>query len=574
MLFKNNYHKSKSALLSIILLLLSTAIWNQAYLESQNFLFKNPNWYSYRSKFVDTFATTFSIAMGRIALSSHELNMRTSKHSDMILNRHQSVLKELEFDFRIMNNSHLDILYNFKDGASSFFRLSRSSLHETGMYQINVPGIYTKFKKVDFTIDSESKHRGRLQQTGEGIVLSVDDKIVAVSKGDKFENLEFGFETGVVGVIISNIKAIDANGALIGTYLDNNSGWFKYYLKNLILEIIVLLIIFIVYFFFKKNGTKAVLSSLQFLTLAGALWLVYDFYYYTKKETYWDREFSTTRFYTTPKDSIDFEVVRWKVFSFWARILGDRPIHQDDYNKRYGAFFSNYPLDYCLNSKCISLEEKDKIKSIRTQKKVIRLGMIGLSAHTSTGIRAYETSSFLEMHKEFFEKNKDYLDVESYNFSKPSVRLRENGESLLKDVTKNKIDVLVILLRIRHNTGQAELKAFGDLIKKCKEYGIKTLYINDPYNPENIVYFTSKQVQSTLKVNRLNHAAHNKIMYPIYASYLKYDLTIAEPDEVFFDLKNIKAGKIWWDYSHLTSYGHTLFGKWLAKKIELVVGKK
>lgn len=573
MLFKNTYHKTKSSLFIVILLLLGTAVWNQAYLESQNFLLKNPNWYSYRSTFVDTFATTYQITMSRIALSGRELNLRTSKRSDMILNRHKVILKDLEFTFMIPNNSHLDLLYNFKDGASSFFRLSRSSLYESGMYKIDTRGVYTNFNKIDFTINSESKHRGHLKQTDKGIVFSVDDKIVALSLGDKFENLEFGFESGIIGVLISDIKAFDVNGVVIGTSLDNNSGWFKYYLKNLLIGFGLLSVIFIITITLKKDGLKAVLLSVQFLTLAGILWLVYDFYYYSKKPIHWDRNLGITRFYTTPKGDIDFEVVRWHIFSLWARLLRDKPIEQADYEKRFGVAYDNHPLDYCLNKECSSFEEKYKIKEEEANKKTIRLALIGLSTTDSTGVRPGESSTFIEMHKSFYEKNNQKVNVESYNFSDPSLNFKNHREKLIDKLAANKVDVVVILLRIRFTTGQSEILAFRDFLKKCKEHRIKTIYINDINNPEKVVYITQKQVKDILKVDLLNHESHNKITYPIFDRYRQYDLVVIEPAEVFYDLKNIRTGKIWWDYGHLTSYGHEIFGKWIESKIAPVVGK-
>lgn len=570
MLFKNTYNKAKSSLFIVIFLLLGTAVWNQIYLESQNFLLKNPNWYSYRSTFVDNFATTYQITMSRIALSGRELNLRTSKRSDMILNRHKVILKDLEFTFIIPNNSHLDLLYNFKDGASSFFRLSRSSLYESGMYKIDTRGVYTKFNKIDFTIDSENRHRGYLRQTAEGIEFSVDGKVVALSPGDKFENLEFGFESGMIGVLISDIKAFDANGVAIGTSLDNNSDWVRYYLKNLLIGIGFFTAIFIITISVKKNGQKVVLSSLQFLTLAGVLWLVYDFYYYSKKPIHWERNLGITRFYTTPKGEIDFEVVRWHIFSSWARLLRDKPIEQADYEKRFGVAYDNVPLDYCLNEEC---SKKDKVEERETNKKTIRLALIGLSATDSTGVRPGETSTFIEMHNSFYEKNNGKVNVESYNFSDPSLNFKNHGDKLIEKLSKNKIDIVVILLRIRFTTGQSEILAFRDFLKKCKEDGIKTIYINDITNPEKIVYLTQKQVKDILKVDLLNHEGHNKITYPIFDRYRQYDLIVVEPAEVFYNLKNIRAGKIWWDYGHLTSYGHEIFGKWIESKIDLVVGK-
>lgn len=572
MLFKNNYSKAKSSLFIVIFLLLATAVWNQIYLESQNFLLNNPNWYSYRSTFVDTYATSYQISMSRLALSARELNLRTSKRSDMILNRHKVILKDLEFSFRIPNNSHLDLLYNFKDGASSFFRLSRSSLHESGMYKIDVRGVYTQFHKIDFRIDSENEYRGRVQQTDQGIVFSVDDKVVAVSSGDKFEKLEFGFESGMVGVLISNIKAFDSEGQTIGTYLDNNAGWSKYYLKNLLIGIVLLSVIFIGAIVLRRNGLKAVLSSLQFVTILGLLWFVYDFFYYARKAIHWDCLASTTKFYTTADDAIDFEVVRWHIFSSWARLLGDRPIHQFDYEKRFGSYFKNHPKDYCLNTKCSSIGEKEKLEAGDKKKQTIRLAMIGVSTTDSTGIRPYETSSFVEMHKAFFEKNSEKINVESYNFSQPSLHFKNDKDEFIDNLSKNKINVVVILLKIRYFTSKSEILAFEQFLKKCKQLGIKTLYINDPTNPEKIVYLTQKQVENTLKVDRLNHESHNRVMYPIFDSYRQYDLTVLEPAEVFYDLKNIRVGKIWWDYGHLTSYGHEIFGKWIGSKIGPVVG--
>lgn len=566
MLFKKNYHKAKSSLFIVIFLLLATAVWNQIYLVSQNFLLTNPNWYTYKSTFVDTYATTYHVSMSRTAISSGELNLRAAIVSDMILNRHKSTLSELEFTFTIPNNSHLDILYNFKNHESSFVRLSRSSLHESGFFKINKRGIYTKFTRLNTDIDSEKKLRGRLKQTNEGIVFSIDNKVIGLIAGDKFQELEFGFESGLVGTVISDVKAIDINGKTIPTFIDNNSKWAKYYTKNLFIGFILVIVIFFIVKILDKNTNKIILSFLQFTTVLGMLWLTYDYYYYSKIGVHWERAFDTSKFFDTPEEDIDFEVIRFKFFSLWGRLLGERTINQSDFEKRFGKTFANPPLEYCLNLKCSSYENKDSIQREKTKEMTTRLALIGLSTTDSTGIRPDETSTFVEMHNRVVANNKN-INVESFNFSRPSLNFKTYSKEFLQKLTKNKIDIVVILLKIRFSSSQKEMLAFEDFLKECKKRGIKTVYVNDPVNPEKIVFLTSLQTKNTLNVVILSQQKHKEKMFPIFDSYSKYDLSILEPGEIFFNQKNISAGKIWWDYGHLTSYGHELLGNWIGNKL-------
>lgn len=567
MFFKDNYHKAKKFLLIIFLFLMASVVWNQIYLESQNFLLNNPNWYSYRSTFVDTHATTFELSMGRLVLAARELNLSTSKRSDMILTRHEVILKDLEFTFRIPNNSHLDLLYNFKDGASSFIRLSRSSLYESGIYKINARGIYSQFRKIDFGINSEKEYRGHLQETDKGITLSVDNKIVAVSLGDKFEKLEFGFESGMIGVYISNIIAYDVNGNIINTYLDNNSGWFKFYLKNLLVGAVLLLAVFVGALVLKNNGLKTIRSCLLLINVLGFLWFIYDFYYYARKPIFWDRLLSTTRFYATPEENIDFEFVRWHFFSSWTYLLGGKTIHQVDYEKRFGKFFENYPLDYCLNSKCTANGDKEKLVLSNNKKQTIRLALIGESTTDSTAIRPGESSTFVEMHKTFYEKNSEKFNVESFNFSRTALSFKNNRDEIIDNLSLNKINAVVMLLKIRKFTSNSEFLAFENFLNRCKILGVKIFHINNLHNPEKIVDFTQRQVKDILKVDLQNHEKHNRYVYPVFDRFRKTNLFVLEPIEIFYDLKNIRNGKIWWDSGHFTSYGHELFGKWIGSKI-------
>lgn len=565
MIFKNNNQNTK-VFLSIVMLLLVTAIWNQIYLVSQNVLLTNPNWYSYKSTFVDTYATTNQVSMSRTSISAGELNLRSAIVSDMILNRHKSTLSELEFTFTIPNNSHLDILYNFKNHMSSFVRLSRSSLHESGFYDINDRGIYTKFTKKNIVIDSEKKMKAQLKQVEKGIIFSIDNKVVGLIPGDKFKELEFGFESGMVGAIVSEVKARDINGKIVPTFVNNNSRWIKYYIKNLLITLVFVVVFFFIANVLKGNINKRILSFLYFATLLGILWLVYDYYYYSKKGVHWDREAGTTRFFDTPEKDIDFEVIRFRFFSLWAQLLGDRSVTQSDFDKRFGKTYANYPLEYCLNLKCSSFENKENIQNQRAKNRTVRLAMIGLSTTDSTGIRVNESSTFVEMHNRVVANNKK-IDIESFNFSRPSFKFTTYSNEFIQKLVYNKIDIVVILLKIRFSTRPIEILAFENFLKVCKQHGIKTVYINDPINPEKIVFLTSLQARDTLSVVMLNHQKHNEKMYPIFDKYRKYDLSILEPEEVFNNQKNISAGKIWWDYGHLTSYGHEIFGNWIGDKL-------
>lgn len=562
------FFKLKSSLLIVLFILLATAVWTQNYLESQNFLLKNPNWYSYRSTFVDSYATTYQISMSRLALSSHELNLRTAKVADMILSRHQIVLRDLKFDFRIFNNSYLDILYNFDKGVSSFFRLSRTDLQESGIYKIDKDGLYTKFQKINFQSDSEGAQTAYLKQTDKGISLFVNGKLIGESIGEKFEKKEFGFESGLVGTMITNVKAFDSNGLEVGTSLDNNSFWSRYFFKNLLIAGLVAIIILGVSFSFKKNGLKLLQGIFQFIFLLGALWFVFDFYYYSKKEVQWDQVTNNTKFFSSENDDVDFEIIRWHFFSSWARFLGDTPLKQSDYEERFGVFFKNYPLDYCSNDVCSSYQDKEKNINLETNKKTIRLAMIGSSDTTSSGIRPSEKNAFNEMHKAFYDAHKNEYNVESFNFSGPSLKFINDKDELLEKVLKNKIDKVTVHLKIRESSGKKEFQAFGDFIKKCHEAGVKVIFIREPINPDKIVYLTSKQLKNAKDVRRAqNDLSHSKLD-SFFEEQKQYGLTIVNPDELFFDKENIKKGKIWWDAFHFTSYGHKLFGEWIAKEIK------
>lgn len=568
-MFKNFipiYKLSKSALLCV-LFLLGTIIWTQVYLESQNFLLKNPNWYAYKSSMVDSFIIALESSMSRTIIGGRELNLRNSNNADIILNQHKTVLKDLEFIFMIPNNSYLDVIYNFKDGASSFFRLSRSSLHKTGFYSIDRKGNYTQFKKVNFTVESEQKFTGSLKQTNEGIAFFVDNKLVATNLADKFIYSEFGFESGLIGVILSDVKAWDLNSNMIGTSLDNNSDWGQSFGKIFLVGLLLLIGFIFAAYLFKKNALITVIAVTKFMFLLGTLWLFYDFFYYSKKVIDWDGKMNTTRLFQTPVDEIDFEVIRFRLFKQLAHLLGDKTIDLTDYEKRFGKHYKKPGLDFCFNSECGSLEDKKNINII-SDKKTIRLGLIGLSATTSSGIKAGDDSTFLKMHEIVYKKNANDFNIESYNFSAPSLKFKAYGDKLFNDADKNNINVLILLLKIRPSTSKEELLSFEKFLKKCKSRGIKTFFVNEPTNPEKIFYMTKNQVKDIIRYDIYGHQKKNLIMYPLFDKYRQYDLTILEPNGIFFDLKNIKAGKIWWDSAHLTSYGHGLFGGWLGNQIK------
>lgn len=51
-------------------------------------------------------------------------------------------------------------------------------------------------------------------------------------------------------------------------------------------------------------------------------------------------------------------------------------------------------------------------------------------------------------------------------------------------------------------------------------------------------------------------------------------LVILNPNYAISQLELLRKGNMWWDKSHLTTYGYDVYGKWLAKEMITLISDK
>ena len=564
-ILKKTLFKLKNPISICVLLIMAAVIWSQIYLDSQNYLLTNSNWYSFKSKMVDNFVIGFETAMSRNTLGGHEIDLRGQSNADIILHQKKVHLKELSFSFIIPNNSYLDVLYNFNNGKSFFFRLSKSSLYDSGFYGINFYGKYTQFVKADFKVKSNKKYHGVLRQTDQGIVFLVDNHLIAKLDGQKIDYGEFGFESGIIGAIISEITALDSTNNIIDTTLSRKTNQIKIISLNLVIMSLLILLVF----FMSKKEWKTIERASMLSCLTGMLWLSFDYFHYSKIWTSWNYKTNTTMFTNSSDYEYDFESLRFTLVKGWAKILGESSISVDDYEATYGKIEPSQGINYCLNSKCEIRGESTQLKPSS-----LKVALLGKSALASVKTMEGETSTFIKMHQTIYKDYPNGLSVESINLSRAGLTFLEDGEEIITELLKDKVNVVIISLIIRHSSSTKELLAFEKFLRTCKENQIKTFLVNDPITPEKVLYLTDTQLNDVIEVVTSNRDKKNMVLKPWFEKFSNYNLSVLEPGEVFFDRKNIKRGKIWWDRAHLTSYGHELFGAWIGIKINNFLEEK
>lgn len=553
-------------ILSLLIFVFSlSAIYTLAFLQAENVLFNNPDWYPYKSKQIKfNLLASIESSMTRTLIGGNQFNLGAFYGGNEILSKHEVKLQSLSFNFILMPNSYLDVVYNYNDKTHSFVRFSTSSIFPSGIHKALRSGEYLSSRSFDLTLKPYTKYHGELRRSDKGIALYIDKTLVAAVSSD-FEFGSFGFKSGLLGAIVSSAKAIDVEDKIVGTSIYNFKNGFRYFLIHSLFFLIIIVMFSIVLKRINKNYQSALVSFLSFLLFFGILWNVYDFFYYSKQSVTWDVVENQSIAFEASEGVPDFEKLRYEVFAAWERWVGSRNLTFTDLKNRYGEPLMRVKENYCHNDKCEYLNTLPEKNS--ADKQAIRFGILGASFIAGTGLEETDETIFSQTHKTIYEGLHRKVEVESFNFHMYEINLKNNKDLILSWLKKYKINYLIITHRINFKKNLDQVEGLKQIMQMCSQEGIKVFYLDNLKNPEHVALFASKFNMNIKLANKESDSKTYEIS-DVYLSELEknYDLTVLRPNYFFHDEKVLASGDLWWDRYHMTGHGEKVFGTWLGEK--------
>jgi hypothetical protein len=474
---------------------------------------------------------------GRYVISNNVLSSREFIGKQRLFSREKVVPKSIAFEASFGFKGYIDLLFNYDKNTYQALRLSRDPKFPSMVYTSNIEGQFLKAYKVPLNyndLDDKKKYAIELVASQENeLTLKLDGKKI-LSVPESFNYNFIGLEINIFPRIYSPQITLK-DGGVINADFNSPFNFLKFFTRNFfLLSALVLAFALLSY----KNLYRAYVRWLVLVIGLGVTWYLFDYLEYSKRNFRWS---FPDRAMILPEGStsiIDYELYRYNFFRQWYEFIGGSTYSS---LPETNDLFLDYPpwtsLGFCRNENC---EKKMPELEFKTES-TIRFMVLGGSLSEGLGVNQRDDNFHALIHKELVRRYEKKLTIESTFSSfdifvnigpqiaksrdrvkmfKPDYIIfnvtteflkRPDVQSLLEEFTKQGIH-LSILEHINENPNPKELDEF---------WAMDPRNLGDKGNPNVNVHFHY--------MNAYLHSEENRL-----------------------------TGNLWWDYSHLSTYGHYL----------------
>lgn len=523
---------------------IAAGIWTEALLYSQNTLFQNEMLYPHKMKFLGGQAYGLESLIDRSALAGNRIRSSIFLEHHQVLTRREWSPSRLEATIRLLPDSYIDVIFNSDNEKYEAVRLSADAKFPSGHFLIERSG---KFLQQETWPISPSVLTGllnlELKKNGESLELIIEGKKVAQFKGT-FKKAELGFEVTLNAEVLSASFLEDGEEHVLPFHNRQKfTEIFKWHLA----------IIFGISFL-----STQFLSFPLFFSLSGAIWLGFDYFYYSRQYARWDITIPGTVLPGAQQRIIDYEKYRYFLFARWYELIGGKTVSKEEIEKIIAIPESRL----CDGAKCLNLRKSETFNYPKGNQTGRRILYIGGSMSRGAGLRNLEHSYVEKIH---YQLQQRYPDLQSINFSRGAFDIKRSSPEIMKEVSTLRPDIVVIEFLIGHMDRYDELKetirALGatgsqivymrPLIYRSYLTGIPLEKVRQEFNKEMgrkdipIPHFL---IEKKMREEKSLYAYHwvdsNKILYNHFGD-----------------------GNLSWDSNHLTEYGHSLIADYLTTEL-------
>jgi hypothetical protein len=529
-----------STVLTILLILLGNFVWNESLLYSQNNFLSNSHWESYKKNFYVINSTDIYSFLSRTLLAENHFRANKNLGNQFILSKESMIPKELRYTVALEKTGYLDLIFNFKNNYFEAFRVYPAGSQEQSFYYKAAPG--GKFIQKEFynlNIQRNGKLKILIKQYDNSLALIVNNSL-AVKKSGVFENGSFGFYSGLQGVEIFNITALDEQGRLVEMPFKRNINHLHFYQENLFLYISLLFLSSLAIFFVskKKFGLIFLKNSIFFFSL-GVLWFGFDFYYYSKVPKFWNYNISS--FVSDPDKVYDLERLRYSAFKSWFHFLGGEIPSLLNINKSGIYYTEAFGNRICFKNEC-NFKATEQI-FIPAVSNVHRVAYFGGSFANFAGILNLEDSFFDKFGKGL---NQELPNFEAVNFSISGIVFNTKVNDIKNLIERYNPDTVILSVFLLND----DFHAFNEFVTYLNARKIRFIY-QQPLNQKD--FFISDHIQSLgiskeFRLKKIKEKFFQKLK-------VRDDLYFIDSNENAKKIELIKKGLLWWDANHMTAFG-------------------
>ncbi len=539
---------------SVSLILLPCAVLAMfVVLYSQNSLFLNNNWYVQKRIVQMALIGGDEFLLTRIPLAQNILNLGSYFGFQEIILRDKLNPKEIQFYFKIEEDSYLDLTYNRNGSQYAGLRLSSSGDFSSISFTSTTEGRFLFSAAIPPPTLSPGWHKVSIKNSEVGLLLVIDEKAHLIPTAAQFSSGSIGFRSGMRGAKIDNIAIQTSQGNWVRHFFHNTKNWLSILTLNFALLVLAGTIFSRI---IRHKGRNAlfpwILISFTGISCLGS-WYVFDFFYYSQI-IHSKTGITRPLFPDEHSSPLTLEELRYKTFNLWYRLSGGEEI------SRKAVIEKGYPANriykgpvYCgvSNDRCFAGSLPDTLESQAVKKLAYRIIFIGTSQTIGVGANRLEDTFYVRTHLYLRAGIPASIHLESINISVSG----SNSKSLLKDYEQDYLklrpDIVLINLANNDKWNKKFFPEISSILKKNKLSGIKTVLLEE----------ASGQGDSSHRFALLtNHKELRKLAQ-------LYNIPVYPLHEYLNQPSLSSSGTVWWDHVHLTSYGHELVAHWLAPKL-------
>lgn len=545
----------KKIILGMLFLLAGTYLATILLINSQNILYKNDFWFPYRANFFAMRGQGIESLLERSMIAGEKL--RT--HHQRVFSKRIVEPKSIRFKMRYQINNFVDIIFNGDNETFESVRVSSEHWRPSMYYKTKHTGEYLakillNFKAEPYqTLDVELK-----DEDGNLFLLINDDKFPVAghfSKGKVGFDLSENSEIWEPKIITKDGEVIDAAFALSESKIG-------YYFKNLL---IFGLIIFVLIFLTKEKSLRFFQTTLFFF-LFSTLAFAFDNYYYSFKIfRFMAKEFT---FRQIRRDyMIDPEDIRYRFFKKWYEALGgSTPTVAELKSKNLwpNRFFRSRYCDSERN--CKTFYDKLLPDFGDKSKDTVRILIWGGSLSAGSGLTTLD-----ESYPEVIQKNlnvhyKGKKKIEILNSSRGDMVYEIHFPMILDDIKKFRPDFIYLDTIPPENNPQMLEPMYRQIITEVPNVIFQRLPIRyDQYTNVSLERIRGLVGRGLIPEEGGFFFFRNDFIIKKWVDEM--GLIFVDPNGDLLADKVLFHSHLFWDATHLTPYGHQVWGEYLSKHL-------
>jgi len=540
--------------ISIVLVLgiICAWVWTEVVLYSANTLINNGRWtVSKRLTEVVTMGGD-EYLITRLPLAGNRLHLASWYGFQEVHLRDQFTPGDIRFRFRLEDRAYFYVTYGRHESRLLGVRFSRKPGIPSAITNISPAGQFENIVPIAPALIEAGWHEVLIKFERMICSINIDGDEVFRGPREIEQDGTVGFRGGFEDAEIDDVRIWgEGKEPLIESFRNTKQGWVLFLMHLAGLLSLLAILLGVERARVSSVGSKMPLLQFSLLmllaTILGSVYLTFDYAYWSRLPlSVLTRPLPSEK--QTPR-RLQFENLRFSLFGEWYQLAGGLQI------TKAAVANSGYPKHrihagpvICRSKdgtcRLVAVENLDRLlDSPRPNKRVI---FAGTSQTIGSGAKNLEETFFVMTHRHLAATLSPLL-LESINISisavSPPILLQEYEQKYLR----LKPDLLVINLGT--NGMNEELAAgLSGFLEINRSHHISTVMILEPNSPET---------ETTIKEK-------HQIMRSLGE---RDNVPIIDLQAYLSDPSVNQSGALWWDFVHLTSYGHSTVAKWLSPQL-------